>query len=370
MTETASILADTNRDPAKSVRVSYIISTRNRAKFLAEALRNAREFITPADELIIVDGASTDDTANVVEANRDIVTKFISEPDRGEAHGFNKGILASRGELIKFLTDDDYTYPDAMRQAVSIMESHPEIEAMVCGGESFVFEPQLQKNRFVEYVWLPPDRRQADGLQNVFCHAYCGVGLVLRRRTIAQAGLLDTSYLIVDTEYMARLLTHQLKFVYADIKLFRHIEYDHSGVKRMNERLRDVMRIVKRMERWDMIDHDGRFPEGAVLKEMSRSLDLWPRGGGLSQWLECGERLQRSRLKIVFSLLLRSIQFAFSVNDAIQKPHAPRARVAIEDAATMPAAENVTPVIEPNRLPARVPEWDASVHSLTLHPVA
>src|SRR5438094_178863 len=94
-----------------SIRVSYLISTKNRAKYLAQTLHNVREFITPADELIVIDGASTDDTRQVVEANKDIVTSFLSEPDRGEAHGFNKGILLSRGEFIKFVTDDDYIYP-------------------------------------------------------------------------------------------------------------------------------------------------------------------------------------------------------------------------------------------------------------------
>jgi len=46
----------------------------------------------------------------------------------GEAHGFNKGMMASRGRYVKVLTDDDYFYPDAMRQAITIMEQHPELE--------------------------------------------------------------------------------------------------------------------------------------------------------------------------------------------------------------------------------------------------
>ena len=47
-----------------SARVSYIITTRNRASFLDKALENVREFITPEDELIITDGGSTDDGAD------------------------------------------------------------------------------------------------------------------------------------------------------------------------------------------------------------------------------------------------------------------------------------------------------------------
>ena len=348
-------------------RVSYIISTKNRSRFLAETLRNVREFITPADELLVVDGGSTDNTAEVVAANRDIVTMFHSEPDKGEAHGFNKGILVSHGRFIKFVTDDDYIYPEAMREAIALMESHPEIDAMICGGESFVFEPQHQRSHFKRYIWLPPDRRQADGLQNVFGHAYCGVGLLLTRRVVAQVGLLDTSYLIVDTEYMARLLSYGVNFVYADIKLFRHTEYSHSGMKRMNERLRDVMRIAKRMQRWDMIDSDRRFPHGAVLQEISDSLDHWRKGGMLSEWLQCGERLRRSRLKFVYSLLLGSMRAAFSLRSAIRRFQAPSLPVAV-GAGVAPAAGAVltpdTENIDPP--PRRLVEWDQSVHLLTL----
>ncbi len=76
-------------------RVSYLISTKNRAEYLDRTLQNVREFITPQDELIIMDGGSTDNTAEVVQKHGDIVTLFRSEPDSGEAHGYNKAILGS-----------------------------------------------------------------------------------------------------------------------------------------------------------------------------------------------------------------------------------------------------------------------------------
>jgi len=89
------------------VAVSYLLTTRNRCAFVEERIRNVREFIRPQDEFLIYDAASTDGTQEMVARHRDVVTHFVSEPDRGEAHGFNKAILASRGEIIKVLTDDD-----------------------------------------------------------------------------------------------------------------------------------------------------------------------------------------------------------------------------------------------------------------------
>ncbi len=45
------------------VRVSYAVVTRNRSSHLRALLANVREFIEPEDELIVVDGGSTDETA-------------------------------------------------------------------------------------------------------------------------------------------------------------------------------------------------------------------------------------------------------------------------------------------------------------------
>src|SRR6266446_2815268 len=80
-----------------NVRVSYLMVTRNRGTYLSKALQNIREFITPEDELIIVDGGSTDDTKRIAAENADIISVFLSEPDRGEGHAVNKGLALIPG---------------------------------------------------------------------------------------------------------------------------------------------------------------------------------------------------------------------------------------------------------------------------------
>lgn len=108
---------------AGDIRVSYLITTRNRADVLERTLENVREFIEPQDELIIIDGQSTDRTREVVEGYRDLVTVFVSEKDSCEAHAFNKGLFRARGRLLKPITDDNYFYTEAMRQLVYTMET-------------------------------------------------------------------------------------------------------------------------------------------------------------------------------------------------------------------------------------------------------
>ena len=121
-----------------SPRISYVLATKNRAGFLRKALERVRQWIQPQDELIVVDGGSTDDTRAVVNAHASLVTRFISEPDRGEAHAFNKGVLIAHGEYVKFLTDDDQLFAEGLRQAAGVLERSPEIDVLICGGESYL----------------------------------------------------------------------------------------------------------------------------------------------------------------------------------------------------------------------------------------
>jgi len=283
------------------IRVSYIISTRNRADFLDKAISNVREYITPEDELIVIDGSSTDHTAQIVENHRDAVTFFLSEADCGEAHGYNKGILASRGRYIKFLTDDDYSYPQAMRDAIGVMEDHPELDALICGGESFKIDAATKQQQLLTYVHLPASLN-TDTDRNAIMNVGCGLGLILARKCLSLVGLLDTTFRCVDTDYISRLIASRANLRYLNIKLYRHVEYLHSGVGNRSECSRDAVRAFQRVRDWEKaIDHLGVDPRA--------SADPWgllKLQGGKPLWklIWCGEQLRRNRLRVFLPLLL------------------------------------------------------------------
>ncbi len=297
-----------------SIRVSYIISTKDRARYLAEALCNVREFITPADELIIVDGGSTDDTAKVVETNRDIVTLFISEPDKGEAHGFNKGILASRGQFIKGLTDDDHIYPEAMRDAIALMETHPEVDALMCGGETFTWDETKGQMRLHYLHYMQPGTRVTDALEKTIYTVGCGVGLLLRRGVIAQVGLLDTTFHCVDLDIIERLIRCKTNFRFANLKLYRHFFHPHSGSNVERAVACDHLRVLLRSRRWEAVGYYHWHNLGDVLG----LLDL-PRGDSLSKLIIYGERLRRSPFRALLRWATRALWLPYRIAAWVSK---------------------------------------------------
>lgn len=84
-------------DSRSTKRVSFVLTTKNRAERVAQTLEAARAYVTAEDEIIVVDGGSTDGTLRVLAGFSDLVDLTVSEPDVGAGHAVNKGILLASG---------------------------------------------------------------------------------------------------------------------------------------------------------------------------------------------------------------------------------------------------------------------------------
>lgn len=110
--------------------VSVVVPTRNRATLLPRAVESA--FAAGTDvEVIVVDDASTDDTAAV--CGRLAAIRYVRlEISQGPAGARNAGIRASSAEFISFLDDDDVRLPGSLDYQVSSLEQEP--RAAFCYG--------------------------------------------------------------------------------------------------------------------------------------------------------------------------------------------------------------------------------------------
>lgn len=78
-----------------------------------------------AVEHIIMDGGSTDETAEIAARYAHADTQFISEPDTGPTDAINKGFKLATGDYFCWLNADDYYAPHALRRAVAALDAHP-----------------------------------------------------------------------------------------------------------------------------------------------------------------------------------------------------------------------------------------------------
>ncbi|HEX8337609.1 MAG TPA: glycosyltransferase, partial [Pyrinomonadaceae bacterium] len=104
--------------------VSVIIPTFSRPRMLARAVESARSASSKHTEIIVVDDASTDETAEVCR-NLNGVKYVRLERNLGVAGARNVGLLASSGEYVAFLDDDDRRLPGSLDLQVAALEANP-----------------------------------------------------------------------------------------------------------------------------------------------------------------------------------------------------------------------------------------------------
>ena len=87
--------------------ITIITATYNAAKDLVWTLQSIRSQIYPNIQWIIIDGASTDGTVDIIKNNEDIIDYWISEPDTGIYNAWNKALPYIKGEWVQFLGAGD-----------------------------------------------------------------------------------------------------------------------------------------------------------------------------------------------------------------------------------------------------------------------
>ncbi|TCR76775.1 glycosyltransferase [Rhizobium sp. BK376] len=104
------------------VPVSVVIANYNYARFLRRSIDSALEQDYDNAEVIVVDDASTDETASVVASYGPRIKACLREENGGHAAAFNTGFASSKGEIVLFLDADDYLYPHAVTEIVDAWE--------------------------------------------------------------------------------------------------------------------------------------------------------------------------------------------------------------------------------------------------------
>ena len=108
------------------MKVSTLTSCYNREKTIRGAVESVLAQDYPDIEYIIVDGASKDQSAQIIReaiAGQEDKVKFISEPDHGMYEAINKGIRMATGDVIALCHSDDFMFAkDTVSHVVKKME--------------------------------------------------------------------------------------------------------------------------------------------------------------------------------------------------------------------------------------------------------
>jgi glycosyltransferase involved in cell wall biosynthesis len=124
-------------------RISIVIPSFNQDKYLEQAILSVLSQGYPNLELIVIDGGSRDFSLDVIQKYSGQLAYWVSEPDRGQSHAINKGLRHCTGEIVTFLSSDDYYLPGVFFD-VSDHYLHNTRVGAIIGGFSFLDAGRVQ----------------------------------------------------------------------------------------------------------------------------------------------------------------------------------------------------------------------------------
>ena len=127
------------------MKVSIVTVVYNRVKTIERAINSVLQQTYPHIEYIVIDGASTDGTVNVIDKFKGEIDQIVSEKDKGMYDALNKGIQLATGDLVGILhADDEFTNETIIQKVVDVFQQSSHIDC-VYGDVGFVRENQPDK---------------------------------------------------------------------------------------------------------------------------------------------------------------------------------------------------------------------------------
>ena len=191
------------------MKISIITVVWNNASTIKDAIDSVLNQTYSNIEYIVVDGASTDGTVEIVQSYENKITKFISEKDKGLYDAMNKGLLLATGDVIGILNSDDFYIDKFVVEKVVKEFDEKQVDSIFA---DLVFVKPENLNKTVRYY--DSSRCMPDKFKYALYPAH--PTFFVKNKIYKKYGLFKTNYKIgADFDIMARFLyTNKISYSY------------------------------------------------------------------------------------------------------------------------------------------------------------
>ena len=190
------------------MKVSIIITNYNYGRFLGRAVQSclAQQLIDNNFEVIVVDDASADNSARVLESYGKDIKVICHEKQKGLPAAVNTGLRAARGLYVMRLDADDW------------------LDRHIC----FIFSYFMDHNKEIGFVW--PDYYVYDQYENVIDRISKpqGAGVMFRKQLLVDVGLYDEEMLIHEDKDILFRCIEQKAGYHLKLPLYRYYRHDSN----------------------------------------------------------------------------------------------------------------------------------------------
>lgn len=182
------------RAPRRTPKLTVVTVCRNGAATIRRTIESVLAQTYQPLEYIVIDGASTDGTLEIVRSFGDRIDRVISEADGGIYEAMNKGIALATGDWIHLLNaDDEYANPNALARAAVGLDAS-------------------RTNYFAMYLQHADGRRELKEFRFTLWKLYVSAflphpALIVSRAQYRKVGVYDSTYAIAaDHDLILRLV--------------------------------------------------------------------------------------------------------------------------------------------------------------------
>jgi glycosyltransferase involved in cell wall biosynthesis len=188
--------------------ISVVVPNFNGGRTLGRTLESLFSQGYPRLEVIVCDGGSTDDSADIIARHADHLAWHCIEPDGGQSHAINKGFAHASGEIVNWLCSDDMLLPGALERIGRYFADHPQCD--VLAGNAQQVDPTGMR---------PPHIIRSLPLLHAFPAANCIIqpSTFYRRKLLSRTPPVDESlHYVMDFELWNLLHSRHAGFDFVD----------------------------------------------------------------------------------------------------------------------------------------------------------
>lgn len=114
----------------KQPKISIVTCSYQQGRYLDATIRSVLQQQNVDLEYIVIDGASTDNSADIIRSYQDQLHYWVSEPDHGQTDALIKGFNHATGDIQGWLCSDDLLLPGALELVAQFFMEHPDVYAV------------------------------------------------------------------------------------------------------------------------------------------------------------------------------------------------------------------------------------------------
>jgi glycosyltransferase involved in cell wall biosynthesis len=203
--------------------ITIVTVTFNTKKYIEKTIKSIVEQTYKHIEYIIIDGASTDGTIDLIKEYEDYIDYWISEKDNGIYDAMNKAIARASGRWIYFLNSDDVFYD---KNTLEILSQYLSDNIDILYGDLIYIENNKQR-------YLQPS-----GIKSIYQHPPAWHQGMIVKTDFHKNLPFDLKYKSCgDYDFMVRAYLQNAKFKYINIPFARYANNGFSNQNVLKHRL-------------------------------------------------------------------------------------------------------------------------------------